>query len=288
MAIPYRIGAVSKMTGISIDKLRAWERRYAAVVPKRGDQRRGYDQADVERLILLRRAVEKGHAISTVAGVSNEELTALLETDRGAAGGPAAQIEPLLAALEDFDYASINEQLGRMAAVLPPADIVHQIVLPVMREVGERWHSGQLSIAQEHMMSGLMHHLLGTLMGLYRPASNAVKIIFATPEGEMHVLGILAAAMLAGGVGLAPIYLGPSLPPREIVHAARRSGAKVVVLQITEPDVHVPGQVRKILSGLPPGVELWIGGRTDFDHAALALPDFSTLNEHYRRLVAAS
>ena len=74
MAIPYQIGAASKLTGISVDTLRAWERRYAAVVPKRGDRRRGYGQGDIERLILLRRVVERGHAIRSVAGLPDMEL----------------------------------------------------------------------------------------------------------------------------------------------------------------------------------------------------------------------
>jgi MerR family transcriptional regulator, light-induced transcriptional regulator len=288
MAIPYRIGTVSKLTGITIDTLRAWERRYSAVVPKRGDSRRGYDQTDVARLILLRRAVDMGHAISTIAALSDQELRSLVE-DGSASGSLSILIQSLLTALENFDYAALNEQLGRMAAVLPPSEIVDQIVLPVMREVGERWHRDQLTIAQEHMMSGLVHQVLGTLMGLYRPAPGAPKLIFATPEGEMHTIGILAAAMLAAGAGLSPIYLGPSLPPKEIVNAARRSGAKAVVLQIAGPSVPAADQVRRILDSLPAGVELWIGSNPGGAYeGALALHDFPALNENYRRLMAAA
>jgi methanogenic corrinoid protein MtbC1 len=287
MAVAYPIGAVSKLTRISVDTLRAWERRHRAVVPKRGNRRRGYDQADVERLILLRRAVERGHAISSVAGLADTELRALLAEDRTESSSPAL-IQPLLTSLEDFDYAALNEQLGRMAAVLPPGEIVHQVVLPVMKEVGERWHRGQLSVAQEHMMSELVHQLLGSLMRLFRPAANAVKLIFTTPEGEMHALGILAAAILAAGAGLSPICLGPNLPPKEIVNAARRSGARVVVLQITDSAVPASEQVRDLIEALPAGVELWLGGR-EFDHGgALAIPDFSALEQNYQRLAAAT
>lgn len=287
MPVSYQIGAVAKLTGISTDTLRAWERRYGAVKPKRGDERRGYDQADIDRLILLRRAVAKGHAISSVARLTEPELQALTAERDLAAGNSALLIQPLLTALEAFDYAALNENLGRMAAVLAPADIVNAVVLPLMREVGERWHRGELSVAQEHMMSGLVHHLLGTLLSLYRPTANAAKLVYTTLEGEMHSLGILAAAILAAGVGLSPIYLGPSLPSKEIVHAARRSGAKAVVLQITDSTVLASEQLEKILGGLPAGVELWLGGRLDFvPNGALALKDFADLTQHYRRLAA--
>jgi DNA-binding transcriptional MerR regulator len=294
MSIPYRIGAAAKLTGITVDTLRAWERRYGAVVPERGARRRGYDQADIERLILLRRAVEQKHSISSVAKLSNEEINRLLVTDRTAMGGSSELLRPIFAAIEDFDYCELNEQLGRMAAVLPAQDLVAQVVLPLMREIGDRWHTGHLSIAQEHMVSSQIHHLLGTLMRLHRPAKNSIKMVFTTPEGESHSLGILAAAMLAAGAGLSPVYLGPSLPPREIFFAVRRSKAKAVVLQITDTTVSTNAQIVKTIEGLPPGVELWLGGNCDHalegvqqDTGSLyVIRDFTALLENYQRLMA--
>jgi DNA-binding transcriptional MerR regulator len=287
MSIAYRIGAVSRLTGLSLDTLRAWERRYSAVVPKRQDRRRGYNQADVERLILLRRAVEKGHAISAVAKLPDAELHALLDPPGTAARDTSQLIQPLLSALENFDHGALNEQLGRMAVIMSPSNLVDQIVLPVMKEVGDRWHRGDLGVAQEHLMTGLVQHLLGTLMRLYRAAPGAVKLIFATPEGELHTLGIMSAAMLAAGAGLSPIYLGAALPPSELVYAARRSGAKVVVLQINDPAIVESEQLPKILSGLPAGVELWIGGTEVGCDGAVLLRDFDALAEQYRRVAAA-
>lgn len=289
MGILYRIGTVSKLTGIGIDTLRAWERRHAAVTPKRENRVRGYGQDDIARLILLRRAVEKGHAISSVAGLPETQLSALLAVAHPEARDSIKLIEPLFAALEDFDYAGLNEQLARMAAVLSASDLVERVVLPVMQEVGERWHRGELNIAQEHMMSGLVQQLLGALMRLYRPATDAPKLVYATPEGELHAVGLMAAAMLAASAGLSPIYLGASVPVKEILYAARRSAAKAVVLQVTDVGAEISEQVRKIVDGLPAGVEVWIGGRADLDYqGVLCLRDFSALKDRYRHLAAAA
>jgi DNA-binding transcriptional MerR regulator len=286
MAILYRISAAAKLTGLSVDTLRAWERRYSAVVPARGDQQRGYSDADVERLMLLRMAVEKGHAISSVANLQDSELRGLLAEHQPVAERVPDLLQPLRNAIDDFNYRSLNDQMGRMASVLPPEELVHQVVLPLMREVGERWHNGQVSVGQEHMVTAIMHHVLGSLMRLYRPGPNAVQVLFTTPEGELHALGILAAAMLAAGAGLSPVYLGPSLPAKEIAQAARSSGAKVVVLQVTESGPGVRKRVLQILDSLPVGVELWIGG-ADLHHAnILQLNDFNVLAEQYRRFAA--
>ena len=69
----YPIRAVSKMTGIGIDTLRAWERRHGAVTPTRDDRGRMYTDADIARLRLLRGAVEHRHAIGRLAGLSDAE-----------------------------------------------------------------------------------------------------------------------------------------------------------------------------------------------------------------------
>ena len=67
----YPIRAVAKLTGIAIDTLRAWERRHRAVTPVRDDRGRMYTDADIARLRLLRGAVEHGHSIGRLAGLTD-------------------------------------------------------------------------------------------------------------------------------------------------------------------------------------------------------------------------
>jgi DNA-binding transcriptional MerR regulator len=76
----YSIGALARLTGVSREKIRIWERRYAALTPARdaGNQRR-YSETDVARLILLRRLVDAGHAIGSIAALDADALERLLE-----------------------------------------------------------------------------------------------------------------------------------------------------------------------------------------------------------------
>src|SRR3954468_24399462 len=97
------IGVVARRTGLKPDLIRAWERRYGAVEPGRTDtRRRFYSDEDVERLLLLRRVVSTGRGISQVAGLSTEELEALLEAEPA----PAAYTPPSPAAPEKVDEAA--------------------------------------------------------------------------------------------------------------------------------------------------------------------------------------
>lgn len=71
----YRIGAVSRLTSIPADTLRVWERRYRVVEPFRSDSgTRLYGPEDVGRLTLIKRLVDRGDAISSVANLSLHQL----------------------------------------------------------------------------------------------------------------------------------------------------------------------------------------------------------------------
>jgi len=71
----YRIGAVSRLTGIPTETIRMWERRYQVVDPCRSQGRnRLYSREDIGRLALIKRLVDAGNAISTVADLTLEQL----------------------------------------------------------------------------------------------------------------------------------------------------------------------------------------------------------------------
>ena len=84
----YRIGAVSRMTGIALPTLRMWERRYKVVTPMRTPAGgRIYNREHVARLALLQTAVQAGHQIGSVVHLSDAQLQARI---RGSVGGQSA------------------------------------------------------------------------------------------------------------------------------------------------------------------------------------------------------
>jgi len=302
----YPIRAVSKLTGISIDTLRAWERRYQAVTPQRDERRRLYTEADVQRLHLLNGAVEKGHAIGRLAALSDKELQGLIASpvmaaiEAGAAktarqDKPAIELPSLMAAIERLDYAEAERELSLLAAVLAPRELVHRVAQPLLQRVGEAWHTGKLSIAQEHMTSALLRNLLGALVPLYQRTSPAAKLLFATPGGERHEFGILLSAMLTAGGGLGIVYLGADLPAGEIVVAAQKTAPQAVVLGFIGANgaKTTMKELQKVAQKLPAQIELWVGGtqgealvKQVKQTRALLIEDFALLEQHLSRLGA--
>ena len=94
----YRIAAVAKLTGMPVPTIRMWERRYGVVTPARSAANgRLYSRADIDRLILLKSVADAGHAIGTVAQLSEPQLRArLVEAPGRSAAMPASQCRVLV------------------------------------------------------------------------------------------------------------------------------------------------------------------------------------------------
>jgi len=73
----YRIATVSTLTGIPVQTIRVWESRHAVVQPTRSAGNvRLYRRADIERLSLIKAAVDAGQAIGTVAKLTDQQIRA--------------------------------------------------------------------------------------------------------------------------------------------------------------------------------------------------------------------
>jgi len=274
----YSIKAVSQATGLTVETLRAWERRYGIVAPQRDSTgRREYGPNDVLRLRLLREATERGHPIRRLAKLDEAELSGLLEQGSvprvtGGAGGFATRI---LDAARDFRAAECEQVLTLAIALLPPQQLFAEVLQPLLREVGERWHRGELAISQERMVSSTVRRHLGLVLETYDRSARRQDIVFATLPGERHELGLLMAAIVCASRGFKTHYLGPDLPAPEIARFAREIGASIVALSVMSQEQlsEVPGQLQALVADLDPGAVVWVGGSAALLLDKAALPD---------------
>jgi DNA-binding transcriptional MerR regulator/methylmalonyl-CoA mutase cobalamin-binding subunit len=255
----YALGAVSRLTGLSAEVLRAWERRYGAVQPARtpGGTRR-YRAQDLERLRLLKAAVDAGHRIGDVASLEDAELARRVERKRQSGND---YIKQILAALLQFDAAEVQRLLAIQLSALGPVRFASELAFPLVREIGERWANGSMPIASEHLASGVLRGMLGSTLLPTASALMGPRIVFATPPGERHELGLQMSALTAMGAGAAPIYLGAELPVEELLLAVERAKASVLALSLVAIDVTDAARtVGALRAGLASDVQLWIGG----------------------------
>lgn len=267
-AVRLRIGAVARSSGVSPSTIRSWERRYNGITPSRSDAGgRLYTESDVQRLLLLRRAVDAGHAIGSIAGLPDADIARLA---RASALDPARDLcNRFLEAVSRFDPETAEHELNRAAALFPQDRLVREVLAPLLREIGERWAHSEIGIAQEHLATSLIRALLVTLIRLQPPSAGGRPIVFGTLEGERHEMGLLLAAFLAAARRRRVVYLGTEVPAADLAHAARACNAAAIALSLVSATDAT--DALDLLAALAPGdTAVWLGGSAAQRHAAVA------------------
>ncbi|GGM91942.1 hypothetical protein GCM10007092_01090 [Thermus composti] len=131
------------------------------------------------------------------------------------------------------------------------------LLIPVLQAIGEAWHRGEVSVAQEHLASTFLRARLQELLDLAGHPRGA-PILVTTPPGERHEIGAMWAAYRLRRLGLPALYLGTDTPLPDLKALAHRLGARGVVLSVLLPE-SLKALPDGALEGLAPKVVL--GGR---------------------------
>src|SRR5688500_13079810 len=168
----YTIKRAAELTGISVATLRAWERRYGVVSPKRSDGGyRLYGPEDVRALAIMNSLVTEGWSAREAAADTLRRLSARDAGGRhgptpgggratGAAAAPrpsgrfqSEDAEAFVRAAERLDSASATAVLDSRFALGTFEHVVDDWLMPTLELVGEEWAHGRLTVAGEHLVS---------------------------------------------------------------------------------------------------------------------------------------
>lgn len=258
----YRIKRVAHLTGINAATLRAWERRYGLVAPAR--TRAGYrlySDEDVATLARIKALRDGGLTI----GEAVRRLRGDAEPLSGEAEGPLVDDarSRMLEALVSLDRGralDAYEELRR----LPPERRAGEVLLPLLREVGDLWEADRCGVAEEHFACAFVREkLAGIVADLDTGAARGPEGVCGGVPGELHECGLLAAAIHLATRGWRVVYLGPDVPLddlRRILHQRRPALFCTSIVNMIPSD-----DFRTLTAALreaaPEGTEVVIGGR---------------------------
>ena len=222
----HRIHRVAKLTGLSRDVIRVWERRYGLVRPSRSANRyRVYTDEDVALLRFLKEELEKGHTIGELAAEGRELLLMRMRAT------PVAQapVQPL------------DRLINDLIAVLDPLD------------------RGELE--RRLNVTKLVQQKLFSVMNQLPVNDNGPRVVVGCPAGESHELGAQVVAYQCAMRGCQVYYLGPNVPLADLRTFCERQNPDLVLLSITE--YRTDEGTRELLHSLEPISSRWpvaIGG----------------------------
>lgn len=300
------IAAVSRRTGLNQQILRAWERRYGLVVPQRTPTgRRLYTDRDLEILALLKRLIDAGYRIGSLQDRTLPELRDMVASElrSGGDGATAAPRDGDATGLLDKALNAVASLAAdRLEAVLRQAAIEmsrpalrSEFLHPLLDRIGDRWQTGDLRIAHEHMATAVIRAFVLGLHPERRTGSLGRPILAGTTPGQHHELGLLLSVSHILDQGWDVTYLGVDLPVEEFVNSARQLGAAAVLLSYVYPagDPVADGAIRDLGSLLPADTALILGGQAAPSYAeaivaaeAHLVNDFVSLDQVLRRLAA--
>ncbi len=240
----YTITQASRLTGVSVASLRAWERRYNVIRPHRSEA--GYRLYDDEALLAvstMRRLVDGGWAPAEAAeavrqGTVPPDPGEVPRQETGTELHPPHSITYLrrfLAAAAQLDTASMEECLDAGFALGSFEHVVDSWLFPTLEALGEAWARGEIDVAGEHAASHAVHRRLSAAFDAAGSRSRGPSVVVGLPSGSQHDLGALAFATAIRRRGMDVLYLGANVPARSWESAVRSREARAAVLAVVTP-----------------------------------------------------
>jgi len=306
----FNIQVASQLSGVASATIRAWEKRYNAVIPGRAENKhRLYSETDIEKLALLFKLTELGQSIGKIAQLELSELKEVYSRLMHRPYDERQIVTPLhekidtkkilasfFLALSAYKLDVISHELEKAKSALNPRELCLDILIPLFQEIGSKILRNELNIAQEHTLSALVRFYLGQMIAQnYQKNLNRNDLVLiTTPEGEMHDVGILGAALLCTHYGIKFIFLGSSLPAESLAEAANALHPKVILLGTSRYELSAQQNLNDYLTTLQSCLvvkaNLWVGGnlkpsaRTELEKKKiLFFPSMQALDDQFSR-----
>jgi DNA-binding transcriptional MerR regulator len=238
----YNIGVVTRMTGISMATLRAWERRYNFPEASRTTGgHRLYSERDVFRLRWVKERIEDGmQTAQAINALRHQEEKGQLQAELSAAPGalPHEEGKPILPHYKDqladtliarqLDRA--DQILGEALASSTPEDLILHVIGPAMASIGDAWENKRISVVTEHLATNYLRQRLLMWMLSGPPPFQRPPIVLACAPGEWHEGSLLILGALLRRRRWPVAYLGQNVPLGDLAVYIRDIRPNLVVL----------------------------------------------------------
>ncbi len=272
----FDIQEASERSGLNPHTIRAWEKRYQAVVPKRAESgRRIYSESDLERLTLLSKLALLGNSIGQIAQLPMSDLNNIyLKTNKG--GAPALtslanysneqgqkDLEDILSALKTYDMGAISTELQNLKDKFFIRDITFNLFVPLISKIEELTLRSELRPAQVHALKALIKFHLGNMIySRFDSKKKSSQVIALTSfEGDIQTTNLLLTGLLCSHYPSKLYYLNANLPAHSIIEAVKGTEATILILIISEERLGWKTSLDQIIASIKKEISIILVGR---------------------------
>ncbi len=268
------IGQLAQLTGIGQHTLRVWERRYDALkVLRLPSGHRRYPHEEVKRLRAVASAIDKGYRTRKVVNSTLDELEHLLNPTPENQSPEhlehpvsTSRDTPLIlewvTASRHYDEGYLTSQFYHEWGLRGPLPFLNELAVPFLKEVGQQWEDGELTVSQEHFASEALSDFLGGQWRKLNERNVGGSFVLTTLPDEQHRVGIQMCALITALAGRRVVYLGKNTPVVDTVSAVNRSTSQAlgISISISYPVKDALKWILELRKELPEKVHLIIGG----------------------------
>lgn len=235
----YFIQQVSDMTGLSKQVIRKWEERYHVVQPKRLENGyRVYSEVDINLLLSIKTLSEQGHTVKHAVELTKQSTVILNNVPHihTSVQHPATLNDYVLQLLEKGTHSDELELyfvLQQAYHSYGLADFLTTVIVPFLKEVGNRWQRKEWSEYQEAISSLVVRDMLVQIQRNFKSREDAPLIVGACLPFERHEIPLHILLLQFRLKGWKTILVGASPAPGSIESLVEKLKPSKLLLSAT-------------------------------------------------------
>lgn len=231
----FTIKDLENLSGIKAHTIRIWEQRYSFLKPSRTDTNIRYYSNDELKMILNVALLNKyGFKISHIDKMNDGQIKEKILSLNHIEAHQERIVNALIQNMVDLDMPAFEELLDSFIVTRGIEKTISQIIFPFMEKIGILWLTNHINPAQEHLVTNIIRQKL--IVGI-ESAGSTIKtdksVLLFLPESEYHELSLLFMHYMLKSKGVATIYLGCSIPLRDVEYVVKLKKPDFIYTHLT-------------------------------------------------------
>lgn len=213
----YNVKAVSKLLGIQPGTLRAWERRYKIIAPKRNEAgHRIYSEEHIDILKWLMNKVDQGFTISQAVALLEKSQISIdrqseMKRNKGESDHAAVLMDKLLQSLLNFDETEAKERLDKAFSLFSVDKVVFEMLDFLCKQIELQFDNGIVTSAQRNFAFSFIRSRFGMILHTLPVKGLLPKAIAVCGPNETNELSLLTLTIFLRRMGFEVVYIGASI-----------------------------------------------------------------------------
>ncbi len=243
----YSVKQASELTGLTLNQVRLWERRYKLVSPERAPNGyRLYSRENLDVLRYARQETQKGVSIHVIAEQMRTQQDALLKqlrqekriTPRKIFASDPRRLpnyDLMVHSVANGDPMKFERLLIQAQAGKSFSEAVRTVDLPILARIGELTMRNEINLSASHLASAVIRRrILSHVQNIGVQGGDSPVLMACVPD-DYHELGLLCCMLELTQQNKATLYLGPNVPMDEIDNYADRLNPSAILLSVIAP-----------------------------------------------------